>query len=163
MKKLFGFIAILLIVILVACDKTEEEQVVSKYVGTWERSWFDTEKNLNLTETLTIEESTFTATINKVENDVILPYIQFNGSQNVIDNTLEASIIKIRIINENNSFTYSDQNDNNFESLVVETLKIHPNFIGTYFIDPGQLTLRLDMDGDGSVTGDEGLFVFQKK
>jgi hypothetical protein len=60
-----------------------------------------------------------------------------------------------------NTYTFQDNTTPNYDNIVFEKLNIHSNFIGTYFIDNKTLTLRLDMHNDGSVSGSEGLFIFQ--
>lgn len=163
MKLISSFLLISVVFLVLSCSKSEDDTDDPKYVGTWERTWFDTEVQINYKQTLVLGKSTFSSRINIVHEESELPYIEFNGTQEVIDNTLEASIIKIGLADENNDFSYTLETSTNFDNIVFSNLKIHSNFIGTYFLNSGELTLRLDLDGDGSVTGDEGLFVFQSK
>jgi len=163
MKLISSFLLLSVFLLVLSCSKSDEDTVDHKYVGTWERTWFDSEVQLNYKQTLVLGKSTFSSTINIVQDGSELPYIEFNGTQVVIDNTLEASITKIGLADENNNFSYTLDSGSNFDNVVYGNLKIHSNFIGTYFLDSGELTLRLDLDGDGSVRGDEGLFVYQSK
>lgn len=161
MKLISSFLLLSIFLLVLSCSKSDEDNVDPKYIGTWERTWFNAEVQLNYKQTLVLEKSAFSSTIKIVLDGNELPYIEFNGTQVVIDNTLEGSITKIGMADENNNFSYTSESASNFDNVVYSNLKIHSNFIGTYFLDSGELTLRLDLDGDGSVRGDEGLFVFQ--
>ena len=158
-----AFIGFFLLLFSMSCSKTSDESVDPAYVGIWERIWFDKELNANVIQNLIIEKSTFSSTVKVQQSNTDLTYLNYSGSQKVIDNTLEAWITKIGIADNNNNISSISESDNNFRTVVFEKLNIHSNFIGAFFIDNEKLTLRLDMDGDGSVTGDEGLFVFQRK
>ncbi len=164
MRSIKNIKSILFIFILfgvMSCSDKDEPKEIPGYVGSWQRTWSDDTKGLNFQETITIDENGFEGEINIVEGSNLLPYIQYNGIHTVIDNTLEAWIKNIGVAGDNNSLTFICDTDNNFETSVVENLNIHPNFIGTYFLESNTLTLRLDLDGDFSVSGNEGLFIYE--
>lgn len=153
---------ILLLPALFSCSEAEDETVFPSYAGTWERTWIDDELEVNFRQFLTTDEKNFISKVYIIENDSSSLHFDFNGKLKVIDNTLEARIIKLGIAGNENIITYLDETDDGFDSEVLYHLKIHSNFIGTYFVHNELLTLLLDLDGDGSVTGDEGLFEFER-
>lgn len=161
-RQLFTYGWVLLLFVMFSCSDAEDETVVPNYVGTWERTWFNDELEINFRQILTTEENNFNSKVYIIENESSSLHLDFNGKQKVIDNTLEAWIIKLGIPGNENRITYLDDTDDGFDSMVLQHLKIHSNFIGTYFVHNETLTLRLDLDGDGSVTGDEGLFEFER-
>ena len=162
MKRLMHvqIISLLLLVIL-SCSKSEEETVNPSYVGKWARIGFNEENSTNFKQILEIEKTTFKSNIFIQEDDTFVPYLEYYGTQTVIDNTLEAWVSRIGVANPDNTYTFQDNTTPNYDNIVFEKLNIHSNFIGTYSIDNKTLTLRLDMDNDGSVSGSEGLFIFQ--
>ena len=127
-----------------------------------EHTWIDDEKEVNFRQILTIDENKFTSKVYIVEYDSSSLHFDFNGKQEVIDNTLKAWIIKLGTAGDDNKMAYLDETDDDFDNVVFNHLKIHSNFIGTYSVHNETLTLRLDIDGDGSVTSDEGLFEFKR-
>lgn len=151
----------LILLVVLSCSKSEEETVDPSYVGKWERIGFIEENNTNFKQILEIERTTFKSNISIQEDDAFVPYLEYYGTHTVIDNTLEAWVSRIGIANVDNTYTFRDNTTTNFDNLVFERLNIHSNFIGTFFIDNKTLTLRLDVDDDGSVSGNEGLFIFQ--
>lgn len=151
----------LLLLVVLSCSKSEEETVDPIYVGKWERIGFNEQKSRNFKQILEIEKTTFKSNVFIQEDDTFIPYVEYYGTQTVIDNTLEAWVSRIGVANLDNTYTFKDNTTPDYDNLVFEKLNIHSNFIGTYFIDNNTLTLRLDIDNDGSVSGNEGLFVFQ--
>jgi hypothetical protein len=152
---------ILLLSALFSCSDAEDESIVPNYAGTWERTWLDDEQEINFRQILTVEENKFNSKVYIIENNSSSLHFDFNGKHEVIDNTLKAWIIKLGVAENENSITYWEKTNDNFDNIVLNQLKIHSDFIGTYFVHNETLTLRLDLDGDGSVTGDEGLFEFE--
>jgi|GEM_PF-4574053 len=153
---------LILLFITISCGKSEEEIAVPTYVGSWERVWFDEELITNLKQILVLDAADFSSEIYVQTNDSYILYKEFSGTHAVIDNTLTAYIKSLKVLEEGNQAINTNSVESNFDDLIFEALKIHSTFIGTWFFVPGELTLRLDLDGDGSVTGDEGLFVFDK-
>lgn len=153
---------LLMFFIAESCSKSEKEEVVPKYVGIWERTWHDDELDANLKQVLILEAQTFNSEISVQSGDSYVLNKKFSGTLAVVDNTLEAQIKKLAVFSENEILLNTREGDSNFGEDVFAHLSIHPVFVGAWFLEPGELTLRLDMDGDGSVRGDEGLFVFQK-
>lgn len=100
------FMGFFLLLISVSCTKTSDELLNAAYVGTWERKWFDQEQNANIIQNLIIEKSTFSSTIEIQQSNTTYTYIDYSGSQNVIDNTLEAWINKIGIADNNNNISF---------------------------------------------------------
>lgn len=153
----------ILLFITASCgDSEEEEIVVPKYVGSWERVWFNEELNANLRQMLVLNEADFSSEIYIQTNDSYVLYKEFSGTQAVIDNTLTAYVKSLKVLEDGIQTINTNPNESNFDDVIFAALTIHSTFIGAWFFVPGELTLRLDLDGDGSVTGDEGLFVFYK-
>ncbi len=160
--RILNSVLIFLIITASSCSKSEEETTTPTYVGTWERSWLDKELNMTLKQTLILNESDFSSEIAILSGDNNILYKEFRGTQSIVDNTLVAQIQSLRMIEDGSETINTNPDDSSFDALIFESLNIHPSFVGTWFFEPGELTLRLDLDGDGSVTGDEGLFVFEK-
>ena len=145
-----------------SCSKSENEEAVPSYVGIWERTWHDEELDANLKQVLILETQAFNSEISVQSGDAYVLSKKFSGTLAVVDNTLEAQIKKLAVFSEHEILLNTRESDSSFGADVFAHLSIHPVFVGAWFFVPGELTLRLDMDGDGSVRGDEGLFVFQK-
>lgn len=160
MTKYFCFF--LFSLFLFSCSDSNEPEELPLFVGTWERYWIDKDTNLNLKETLVFTKDEFNGNIQIVEEVALSSYVAYEGDIAAVDNTLEAWIRKIGLAENGTSYSYFGSSDNNFENMIKDNLGRNSNFIGTFFVDQDELTLRLDMDGDRSVSGDEGLFIYSK-
>jgi hypothetical protein len=150
-------LAILVLLAGVSCSKSDDEVDVPSYPGTWERTWFDEELNQNLIQTLEVEEERFSSSVMLVEESIPVPYLEYNGNLLVIDNRFESWIVRFgKVAANNNKMSYIKENKKDFDKIVFENLKVHPNFVGLYFIDGDKLTLILDRDGDGIASRSEG-------
>ncbi len=123
---------------------------------------FSDDQEVFYTQTLTLEEANYFSNIWIKNEDELIPFVSSEGVYTVIDNTLTGQFISFGKANENNQMVYYNSSSNDVSLQVIEKLNIHPNFIGTFFAESNSLTLRLDMDGDGSISGDEGKSVFKR-
>ncbi|SHF66893.1 hypothetical protein SAMN05444274_107120 [Mariniphaga anaerophila] len=154
--------ALFVLLILVSWSCREDEKPTPLYIGSWERSWLNEENDTEFSQTLEISTNTFKSTICIQQNESNIPVSEFIGTFLTIDNTLEAKIAKIGVVDKNGQLTYFNDADNNFASIILDHLNIHPSFIGIHTEYNNQLILQLDLDGDKSVTNTEGTFVFNR-
>ena len=160
MTKYFNIL--LFSILLFSCSDNDEPEESPLFVGTWERHWIEKDTNLNLKETLVFTKDEFKGNIQIVEASTLTSFVAYEGDITSIDNTLEAWIRKIGLPENSNSYTYFGESDDNFENLVLQNLGRYPNFIGTFLVHQNELTLQLDMDGNGSASYEEGRFVYLK-
>ena len=156
------FLTVLLVLAILSCSKSDEETIPPEYSGKWERTWFSDTYNENLVQILQIEKGNFYSFIKMNMNNSLVTITEFEGTQIVIDNTLEAWISKIGSLNQGQEMIYMDITNSDFHKTILETLKIHSSFIGTFGVQSNELTLMLDYDGDGRSGGNEGSITFQR-
>lgn len=162
MFKYFYFFLLTIFLFTTSCSKDDEIEELPLFVGNWERTWQDDDLGLNLQETLVFSKDEFQGTIKIIEEQALSSYLSYEGDVASVDNTLEIQIRKIGLAENGTSFSYFESHHDLFESVIQENLNRKSSSVGTFFLDQDELTLRLDMNGDGMVSGDEGLFVYTK-
>jgi len=167
MKPTDKFYHVSLILILslfvLSCSKSDEEQTEElKMIGNWSRSWVDAEQSATMVQTLTIEAANFFSNVEFEKDGQTYSYVAIEGSFSVVDNTLVGHVISFGKANENLQMEYFNSLNDGFDDDLAEKLTIHQDFVGTWYVVGNQLTLDLDMNGDGSVKQNEGNFEFQK-
>jgi hypothetical protein len=163
--KLFLPAVVLAILFFSSCEKDDAPD----YVGTWvtTESMDMGESSLEFKETLTLKEGSFNSLIQMGAEGQYVDFMGVKGSLDVSGQSVTMTITSVGMVDMTDpnasGLTWYEEGTDDFDSMIKESMEMDSNSMtGEYAVDGNKLTLKSDVNGDGTYSDDE-ITVYTKK